>query len=312
MDEFQNAPEILSYLQEVIDTKEDKRKFVLTGSNSLLLNEKISQSLAGRVRVLKILPLLRTELPETERPSLVNEALFKGGYPRIYDEDLEATNWLADYYNTYVQKDVRTLLEVSNLPLFDKFVRICAGQLINFSSIGTEVGVKHPTVSSWLSALEASFLIFILQPHFKNFNKRIIKSPKLYFYDTGLLCYLLRIKTAEQLESHPLRGAIFENWVISEKLKHDFSKAKEPAFYFWRDQHGHEVDLVSDESTYLLPTEIKSGATFGEHWLSDLTWFNNLQDYNKGQLVYGGEKSFTYKNVDVVSWVDLSNESIVR
>lgn len=311
LDEVQNTPELLSYLQEILDNKNDKRQFVITGSNSFQLNQNISQSLAGRIRIFTILPFSRSEIPDNLQQKELDTALWTGSYPRIYDEGLPAQDWLADYYNTYVQKDVRTLLNVSDLTQFDRFIRVCAGRcgrLSEFSSIASEVGISQPTAVRWAGILEASFILFRLQPHFKNFNKRIIKSPKLYFYDTGLLCFLLRIQSPEQLSTHPLRGEIFENWVISEYFKLYFSQGKEPALYFWRDQHGHEVDLVIDTSTHLFPIEIKSSASFNPDWGQNLTWFNKLQNFNDSMVVYGGDESFKFKEMEVKSWKSVSSE----
>lgn len=305
LDEVQYVPDLLSYLQEHLDDKSDKRQFILTGSNSFKLNQKISQSLAGRVRLLKILPFFRTELPPQERPEDLNKSLLFGGYPRIYDEKLNPSDWFADYFNTYIQKDVRAILEVDNLVQFDRFVRLSAGragQLTNFSSLASDVGLKQPTAARWMSVLEASFIVFRLEPHFKNFNKRITKSPKIYFYDTGLLCYLLKIRNSEQLDLHPLRGAIFENWVVSELTKAYFSKAEEPPLFFWRDQHGHEVDIILDLSTRLHPVEVKSGTTFKSEWLGQLEWFNKLQDYRHSSLIYGGEENFSHSETKICSW----------
>lgn len=310
LDEIQHAPELFSYLQEILDDKRDPRRFILTGSNSFQLNEKISQSLAGRIRILTILPLVRQELPEQLKPRSIEESLWKGGYPRIYDEGLNPTEWYGDYYNTYVQKDVRSVIEIENLTLFDRFIRVCAGragQLCNYSSVASEVGVSQPTASKWSSILEASFLVFRLEPHFKNFNKRITKSPKLYFYDTGLVCFLLRITSPEQLLYHPLRGEIFENWVVAEVLKHFRNQGKEPPLYFWRDQHEHEIDLVVDRSTILHPIEIKSGATFKPEWLKNVSWFNKLQDYTESTLIYGGDQSYDFKQCSVTSWKNLES-----
>lgn len=308
LDEVQYTPDLFSYLQKILDDKGDKRQFILTGSNSFQLNGKISQSLAGRVRLLNVLPLLRSEIPSELRAASVDETLRVGSYPRIFDENLEAYEWYSDYYNTYVQKDVRSLVNVADLAQFDRFVRICAGrasQLTQYSSIASEVGISQPTAVRWASILESSFLVFRLQPHFRNFNKRIIKSPKIYFYDTGLLCYLLRIQSANQLNGHPLRGAIFENWVVSEIYKHYFAQAKEPALYFWRDQHGHEVDLVLDNSDSLYPIEIKSGATFNSEWTAILDWFNELQSFKQSMVVYGGNESFSFKDSEVRAWSEL-------
>ena len=189
-----------------------------------MLHEKISQSLAGRARIIELLPLQRKELPDKERPDDIYATLFFGGYPRIFDQKLNPTEWLEDYYRTYVERDVRMLLNVGDLTTFDRFVRLCAGragQLINYDSLASDAGISQPTAKSWLSVLQASYICFLLEPHYKNFNKRIIKSPKLYFTDTGLLCYLLRVTSPEQIATYPLIGSIFENWVISE-LKRTF------------------------------------------------------------------------------------------
>lgn len=188
-------------------------------------------------------------------------------------------------------------------------MRICAGrtaQLFNYSAIATDVGISQPTAVKWASILEASFLTFRLEPHFKNFNKRLTKSPKLYFHDTGLVCFLLRITSSAQLENHPLKGAIFENWVVSEIQKSYRNNGTEPPLYFWRDQHGHEVDLLIDNSSHLYPIEIKSGATFRSEWLDGLAWFNKLQDFDKGSVIYGGNEDFNFKDVMVQSWSSLA------
>jgi predicted AAA+ superfamily ATPase len=305
LDEIQNTPELLSYLQEILDTKDDQRKFILTGSNSFQINEKISQSLAGRVRIITILPLLPSEIPTSKKPASLDKALYTGLYPRIHNESLPPETWHADYYNTYIQKDVRSLLAIKDIMQFDRFIRICAGRaacISEYSSMASEVGISQPTAVSWSSVLESSYLIFRLQPHFKNFNKRIIKSPKIYFYDTGLLCYLLRIQSPEQLSTHPLRGAIFENWIVSIFQKVFITQGKEPPTYFWRDQHGHEVDIVLDQSSSLFPVEIKSGSTFTKEWIDTLNWFTKLQGTSDSALVYGGSNSFGFKECSVISW----------
>ncbi len=305
LDEIQNTPELVSYLQEIIDDRKDNRRFILTGSNSLRLNERISQSLAGRIRILNILPLCLGELPTSGELSLF-EVVWSGLYPAIYDQKLNPRDWLADYYNTYVQKDVRSLLQVRDLQQFDRFLRVCGGhcgQLANYASIAETVGISQPTAVQWSSVLEASFLTFRLQPHFRNFNKRVVKSPKLYFYDTGLLCFLLRIRSPEQLGTHPLWGNIFENWVVAELQKAYATHAEEPALYFWRDQHGHEIDIVIDQGLALHPVEIKAGQTFRPEWLKTLAWFNRLQMQNTdASVVYAGQDSFTFQNAAIASW----------
>jgi predicted AAA+ superfamily ATPase len=305
LDEVQNVPELFSYLQEIIDTKSDARKFVLTGSNSFKLNDKISQSLAGRIRIFNILPLAFREVPAKLQPSSLPQLLLRGLYPRIYDEGIEPSDWFDGYYQTYLQKDVRQIINVSDYTQFDRFVRLCAGRtgaLTDYNAIAYEVGVSQPTAVRWASVLESSFITFRLTPHFKNFGKRIIKSPKIYFYDTGLLCQLLRIQTESQLELHPLRGAIFENFVISEFMKQYFNNGATPPLYFWRDQHGHEIDLAIDCGTDLIPIEIKSGATFQSEWCKNILWLANLQPTASKFVIYGGESEFQHQGCTIIPW----------
>jgi predicted AAA+ superfamily ATPase len=308
LDEVQNTPVIFSYLQEILDNPNDKRIFILTGSNSFALNQKLSQSLAGRIRILTVLPFSLSEIKNYPQTENIDQLIWTGSYPAIYDRSLDPREWYADYYNTYIQKDVRSTLNISDLLQFDKFIRICAGrsgQLLNYLNMGNEVGISQPTAIRWSSVLESSYLTFRLAPHFKNFNKRIIKSPKLYFYDTGLLCFLLRIQNYEQLITHPLRGQIFENWVILEFLKMKYLSGTEPNLYFWRDQHGHEIDLLEDMGDILMPIEIKSGSTFSSDWLNNLEWFNNLQKQKESILIYGGLDNFLIRDTQVRSWQNL-------
>lgn len=312
IDEIQRAPDLLSYLQTLVDEPGEQPSFILTGSHQLLLMEKVSQTLAGRTYIAKLLPFSHQELLQRESScfSDVDDYLFSGGYPRIYDKNITPNEWMSQYYQTYVERDVRQILNVADLDLFDRFVRLCAGrsgQIWDASSLSKDCGISVPTVTSWLSVLKASFICFTLQPHFRNFNKRLIKNPKLYFYDTGLVCYLLQIKTKEMLQNHPLRGNIFENWVVSEKLKQAYHHGVEPAYYYWRDHKGHEVDLIEDRSTYLYPTEIKSGATFHGDFLKDVNYLNRLQKETLpegifGECIYGGDESFEFKGSKIVSW----------
>ena len=309
LDEVQNTPDLFSYLQEIIDDKEDHRQFILTGSNSFSLNEKISQSLAGRIRIFNILPLVLSELPQDHQPDTLDSLLLMGLYPRIYDEKLNPYEWFESYYQTYLQKDIKTLINVSDSLQFDRFVRLCAGrvgQLGDYSSIATEAGITHPTATRWSSVLESSFLTFRLPPHFKNFNKRVIKTPKMYFYDTGLLCQLLKVTTHEQLMVHPLRGEIFENYVVAEVRKHYFNYGIEPPLYFWRDAHGHEVDLIIDKGNHLIPIEIKSGQTFQTSWLKTLNWFSKLQSDIPSYVIYGGDDEFKIKSSTVYNWSSIA------
>jgi predicted AAA+ superfamily ATPase len=228
-DEVQKVPELLSYLQEILDNPDDNRKFVLTGSNNLQLSDKVSQTLAGRTKILQLLPLQREEIPGDKRKRDIDSTLLFGTYPRIYNENLDPSDWLGDYLQTYVEKDIRDTINITDLRSFTNFLRLLAGragQIMNFNSLAGDAGITQPTVKKWVSALETTYICFILPPHFKNFNKRITKAPKVYFYDTGLLCYLLRIRNTDQLSVHPLRGAIFENWVIAEYLKYFLNRGQ--------------------------------------------------------------------------------------
>lgn len=301
LDEVQKTPELLSYIQGIVDEPNNKQQFILTGSEHLLLSEKISQTLAGRVRLFTLLPLSLKEVPGHS----LEDYLFKGGYPRIYKQNLEPQGWLSSYYSTYVEKDIRSVANITNLDSFDRVIRLSAGrvgQLMDYSQISNDAGVSAPTVKSWISVLKATFICFTLQPHFKNFNKRIIKTPKLYFYDTGLLCYLLQIHSIKELVTHPLYGQIFENWIISEKLKSKLNQGLQPNFYFWRDQKGHEVDLIEDQAGILFPIEIKSSKTFHSHFLKNIEYLNDLQSGKKGELIYGGEDSYQFKDIKITSW----------
>ncbi len=308
IDEVQRVPEILSYLQGILDDDTDQRRFILTGSNSLLLSSQVAQSLAGRTRLVYVLPLQYSEIPKAEKASDLSGTLFFGSYPRIFKEKLRPLEWYGDYYQTYVEKDLRSLIQIENLNSFDRFIRLAAGrcgQLLNYAQLAGDAGISQPTAKKWLSVLEASFIVFTLAPHFRNFSKRMIKSPKLYFYDTGLLAYLLRIQEPSQIDNHPLRGAIFENWVIVDYLKNFFNQGKEAPLYFWRDQHGHEVDLVIDKGAKLDLIEIKSGQTFHPEFLDQISWLGGLQKTHGGTLIYGGEESFSFQDHSIRSWRSL-------
>ena len=305
LDEVQKLPELLSYLQEILDDREDSRKFILTGSDSLLISEKISQSLAGRTRIFKVLPLAFGELTSAHAGSHVNDVVLKGFYPRLFDQEIYPEEWYADYYQTYVEKDVRQMQQIDNLLAFDRLVRVAAGligQLVNASSMSTEVGVSQPTITRWLGVLEASFILFMLKPHFKNFAKRLTKTPKIYFFDVGLLCWLLGIRTASHLATHPLRGQIFENLIVAEVYKRFVNVGREPPLYFWRDQHGHEIDLIIDRGDHLECIEIKSGQTFAPDFVANLSWMADLQGHSGGKLIYGGGENFAFKDFQVESW----------
>jgi predicted AAA+ superfamily ATPase len=265
LDEIQRVPELTSYLQDVIDEHPKHGRWVLTGSQSLTMMESVSQSLAGRTTVLHLMPLARSEARRFKRhPKSIDEALFTGGYPRILDQRLAPSDWLGSYVRTYVDRDVRLISNVGDLAVFQRFVQLCAsrtGQLLNLSSLALDAGIAQPTAKAWLSILEATFILFRLQPYFANIGKRLVKTPKLHFYDTGLVCWLLGIREPEQLRLHPLRGAIFESWVVSEILKHRFNRGEHAGLYFYRDRHGLEADLVVEDGQKLTVVEAKASQT---------------------------------------------------
>jgi len=311
LDEIQRVPELTSYIQTIVDEPENTKKFVLTGSNGLLLVDSVSQTLAGRTELFELYPLSVSEITQKHPDYTLYEFLFNGGYPRIYDLTLNPTKWLKSYFQLYVEKDIRLITNISNLDLFEKFVKLAAGrvgQLINASSLANEVGVSSPTITGWISSLKSTYICFTLSPHFNNFNKRIVKTPKLYFYDTGLLCYLLGINSMEQLFIHPLRGNIFENFIISEYLKKKANNGESINLYFWRDQKGHEIDLIEDCSSYLFPIEIKMSETFNKRFIKNIEYLNTLQKDEisgikiKGKVIYSGKNESVFKDIKLDNW----------
>ena len=317
LDEIQRVPELTSYIQTIVDEPSNQRKFVLTGSNGLLLVDSITQTLAGRTELFELYPLSVAEIMQHKSEYTLNEFLFYGGYPRIYNSNLNPTKWLKSYFQLYVEKDIRLITNIKNLDLFEKFMKLAAGrvgQLMNASSLSNEVGVTSPTISNWISALKSTYICFTLAPHFKNFNKRIVKTPKLYFYDTALLCYLLGINSKEQLDIHPLRGNIFENFIISEYIKKKNNTGEEVSLYYWRDQKGHEVDLIEDRSNYLFPIEIKLSETFNRSFIQNIEYLNKLQASEiveckvKGSLIYSGEDERFYKDIQLENWFNFVKE----
>lgn len=307
IDEFQHAPELLSYLQVIVDREKRPGFFILTGSQNFLMNEAISQSLAGRVGILTLLPLSIAEIAHAGLQSKFSEdAIFKGSYPRIFESNkLSAEHVYPSYIQTYIERDVRTLINVTNLSLFKKFLGLCAaraGQLLNVAALASDASVSVQTVNAWLSILQASYIIFLLQPYHNNFNKRLIKSSKLYFYDTGIICSLLGLDNAQQVEQYYLRGALFENFIIADIYKQFYNQAKTPKLYFWRDSHGHEVDCIVEQGTTPLPVEIKSGMTFDKRFLDGLCYWQELAGQKKSMVVYGGNEEISIKDCDVKSW----------
>ena len=304
LDEIQRAPDLLSYLQPIIDADARPGRFILTGSQQFEVMNRISQSLAGRTGVLKLLPFSIEELsPSKSLPSLDN-LLLTGFYPRIHQAGINPTQALGDYFETYVERDLRQLVAIKDLVLFEKFTRLCAGrvgQLLNLQSLGNDVGVSHTTARNWLTLLEASYIVFLLPPWHANISKRQIKSPKLYFHDVGLATYLLGAETPSHVNRHPLRGNLFENMIVSDVLKYRYHRGRRSNLYFWRDARGNEVDLVIDSGSQLLLLEIKAGATITTDWFKTLNFLASiLPDTQISRaLIYGGSEQQTRSTVSV-------------
>lgn len=330
LDEAQRAPALFSYIQGLVDRKPTPGRFILSGSQNFLLLGSVSQSLAGRSAILHLLPFSLAELerrralpihslgrslPRAARTRSKNaldllSTLFRGFYPRIHDQELEPRRWLSGYYQTYVERDVRELANVGDLEAFGRFVRLCAGrsgQLLNANGLAADCGITHTTARRWLSILEASFLVLLLRPHHRNFSKRLIKAPKLYFLDTGLLCYLLQIRTPEELRHHSSRGAVFESFVVSELLKNYLHRGEESGLHFWRDAAGNEIDVLLDDGGELAAVEVKSAQTVASDFFAGLRFFAELagDPAPRRALVYGGDRSFRREGVAVYRWSDL-------
>lgn len=307
LDEIQRAPALLSWLQERLDQESRKGTFVLTGSNNLLMLEQITQSLAGRVAYIDLLPFDLGELSTVPNAlDQLNERLFKGAYPPIQADGIAPEDWFPTYVRTYIERDVRQIKNIENLLLFERFLSLTAGragQLLKFTNLSNEVGVDRKTIQSWIGILQASYIVHLLPPYFNNFNKRVLKGPKLYFYDTGLLCYLLRISSPAQLIQHPYRGAIFENFIINELLKNRFNRGKPSNLYFWRDSSGNEMDVLIDNGTSLIPIELKSGQTIQSSFFKNLKFWKKLTGQSEGMIIYGGEENqHRSDGVQVKSW----------
>ncbi len=316
IDEVQRCPDLPSYLQELIDADPRPGKWILTGSQNLTLLQSVSQSLAGRTAVLHLLPMARSEVCRFRRhPRTVDEAVLAGGYPRIFDQKLDPSEWLGAYVATYIERDVRTISNVGDLTTFQRFVELCAGrtaQLLNVSSLATDCGVSQPTIKSWLSVLETSFITFRLPSYSGNLRKRLVKMPKLHFHDTGLVCWLLGIRNVEQLRTHPLRGAIFESWVVSEIIKHRSNRGEHGGVFFYRDQHGMEADLIIEGAGRLTIVEAKAGqTTTGEMFAS----VRRVRDVlarvapTETYVAYAGDASQKRGEIKLLPWAALHGQT---
>ena len=322
LDEAQRAPDLFSYIQGIVDDDPASGRFVLTGSQNFLLMSGVSQSLAGRSAVLHLLPFSRAELegqsqadPDDPRLLFANNessrklwpSVHTGFYPRIHDRGIPTEVWMPDYVRTYVERDVRSLVNIGDLTTFERFLRLCAGrvgQLLNYSSLANDCGVSVDTARRWLSVLETSFILFRLPPHYRNFSKRLVKSPKIYFHDTGLACYLLGIREPDMLPTHPLRGALFENYVMAEVAKAFVHHRRQRDMHFWRDRTGREIDLLLSRGEQLYPVEIKSGQTVAGDAFDTLAKWSELagQPLEQATLVCGGEKGYVRSGVTVCPW----------
>lgn len=312
LDEVQRCPELLSWLQGLVDERPVMGQFVLTGSAQFDLIAGMSQSLAGRVGRVELLPLTLDEMQTGGcLPATLDRLMMNGGYPAIYQRDLAANDWFPNYVATYLERDVRQIIAVRDLSQFQRFVRMCAarsGQLLNLAALGADCGVSAVTAREWLSVLEASYLVTRLPPYFQNFGKRLVKSPKLYFLDVGLMAWLLGIRDELSMATHAARGALFETWVVSELIKQRFNAGQPANLYFWRDSVGHEIDVVFETSAGLQAVEIKSGSTFASDWTDGLKkWqkFTGDTPTLKPILIYGGLDSHEREHCLLSGWRNL-------
>lgn len=310
IDEIQHVPALLSYLKERADEAGGNGQYVLTGSANLRLTESVSESLAGRTALLRLMPFSLAERSVASPHATVNELIFGGSYPRIIDQQLEPRSTLADYFETYVERDIRSMGGVGDLTAFRNFAALCAGrigQLANLSALGDDAGVTHTTARQWMTVLERSYIAFLLQPHFANIRKRLVRTPKIYFYDVGLASYLLGIESPEQAATHPLRGALFENIVVTEALKYRWNRRLEPRLSFFRDSRGLECDLLYETGWGINAIEIKSGATVNDDMFRSLRRVADmLPSVISKTLVYGGDRSQARTDVDIVPLSDFA------
>jgi predicted AAA+ superfamily ATPase len=308
IDEAQYAPELFSYIQITVDELRQTGLYILTGSQHFLMSEKITQSLAGRVAIFVLLPFSHPEILSGGLPaSSVEERIFRGAFPDLYSRHTPPHLFYSSYLQTYLERDVRQLLNVGDLATFQSFMKICAGmcgQQFNMSTIAIEIGVSVPTVKRWLSVLETSFAVFLQRPYYRNFQKRLVKTPRLFFYDTGLACYLLGIQSAEQLDNYYQKGAIFENWIIAELAKWRYHQGIRPNIYYWRDSTGREVDCVLEEQGLLKLVEIKSGKTIKPEFFKNLDFLqkNESLPAHKSYVIYGGEEHQIREKATVLGW----------
>jgi predicted AAA+ superfamily ATPase len=295
IDEIQNVPSLFSYLQVVTDERNSIGEYIITGSQNFLMMEQITQSLAGRVALLTLLPFSYEEIKNTNyKPETWEKYALSGSYPRKIIQNIDSVDYYENYIKTYVERDVRLMKNITNLDLFQKFIQLLAGrvgQLFNQSSLGNELDLDNKTINSWFTLLEASFITFKLQPYHSNFNKRLVKTPKIYFNDIGLLCYLLGIRNELDLENHYAKGSIFENLIILENYKNSLNNSSKSKFYFWRDASQNEVDLIIETGMSVEAFEIKSGKTINQSFFKGLDYFKKINPKTTTSLIYGGNEN---------------------
>ncbi len=322
-DEIQRAPIIFSYLQQIVDDKQDRGQFVLTGSNNFLLNENITQTLAGRVAFLELLPFSNFELKAYKEDSDSNKDIYwkhfdenqyilYGMYPPVYDMNIPPKEWYPNYIRSYIERDVRQIKNISNLIVFERFMRLLAGrtgQELNYTSLSVEAGVDVKTIQSWIGILESSYIIYLLKPFYKNYNKTIVKRPKLYFYDTGIVSSLLGITDLEHVLNHPLRGALFETFVMSEIVKEQTNTGLNVRLFYWRDKTGREIDLILERGNKIVPVEIKATKTVHNEFFKNIRYWKKLTGYKIGKVIYAGDsKQNRTEGIDVFPWEIISSE----
>lgn len=314
LDEIQHAPELLSYMQTIVDREKRMGFFIVTGSQNLLVDQVITQTLAGRMAVLTLLPLSIEELDQAGvLPERIETLIYQGSYPQAHAQKVSVDRLYANYLRLYVERDVRQIKNVADLSVFQKFMRLCAGrvgQVVNFTSLGNDCGVNYATVRAWISLLEASYVIFLLHPYFKNFSKRLIKAPKLYFIDTGILCSLLKIGSAQELSAHYLQGGLVESFIVADLLKQQHNREQQPSLYFWRDQTGNELDCIVEKSLYAVPIEIKAASTVATDFFKGIHYWQKMveaTDSRPGYVVYCGAENQNWPGAKVVSWRSIGN-----
>lgn len=312
IDEAQEVPALFSYMQGVVDKEYRPGFFILTGSQNFLMHEKITQTLAGRIALLTLLPLSTQELSDAHLlPDDYEALMIKGGYPQLYERDIDVRTWCSNYITTYVERDVRQLLNITDLLTFGRFLKLCAariGNLINYAELARDCDINAHTAKEWMAILEASYIVKLVPPYYRNFSKRLTQHPKLYFYDTSLVCQLLNIRSQDELFNHPLRGALFESFIISEFFKYNYNHNETPQIYFWRDAQGHEIDCIIEKNLITaIPIEIKASKTMSNDFFDGLLDWKKIskQENIESYVVYGGVDSIKREKGHIFSWKNL-------